>query len=178
MPYHWQAHPAAAVAPSPKLMPWLQDPASFMQRLRHHQVADARVRVIRQNWQFPNRSEQVCLALLPRQYGLVREVVIDSPAGKWMFARTVFPRSTLTGREQLLARLKNRALGTMLFNHHYAQRGAFEFTLINPGEDWHKKISGAAQLVLPPLWARRSVFSINNKSLLLCEVFFPDLLEL
>jgi chorismate--pyruvate lyase len=178
MSYLWQAHPAAEVAPSPKLVPWLQDPASFMQRLRRHQVADARVRVIRQDWQFPDRSEQVCLALPSRQYGLVREVVIESPGGKWMFARTIFPRNTLTGREQLLARLKNRALGTMLFNHNYAQRGAFEFTLIKPGEEWHKKISGVAQLELPALWARRSVFSINNKTLLLSEVFFPDLLEL
>jgi len=144
MSHHWQAYPSLSVAPPPILLPWLQDPASFMQRLRRHKVADAKVSVIAQDWQFPSRSEQACLALLPRQYGLVREVVIASPTGKWMFARTVFPRSTLTGKEQLLAHLKNRALGTMLFNHNYATRGAFEFTVLKPGDVWQKNKCGSA----------------------------------
>jgi chorismate lyase len=178
MSHHWQAFPLLSGPPPLKLMPWLQDPGSFMQRLRDHKVADASVKVIIQDWQFPGRSEQACLALPPRQYGLVREVIIASPAAQWMFARTIFPRNTLTGREQLLGRLKSRALGTMLFNHNYAQRSAFEFTLLKPDDAWHKKISLAAQLAMPPLWARRSVFSINNKTLLLSEVFFPDLMEL
>ncbi len=159
-------------------MPWLLDANSFMQRLRQHEVNGAEVRVLAQQWQFPNRSEQSLLALPPRQYGLVREVVISSVKAKWMFARTVFPRATLTGKEQMLARLKNRALGTMLFNHVNVTRGPFEFALIKPGDAWHQKITLAAQRNEPQLWARRSVFSINHKTLLLCEVFFPDLMEL
>jgi chorismate--pyruvate lyase len=178
MALHWQSYSALSESPPAKLIPWLLDPDSFMQRLRQHAIHSAKVQVLEQTWQFPNGSERHSLDLPARQYGLVREVVISSPQQKWMFARTIFPRTTVTGSEQRLGNLKSRALGTLLFNKANTVRGAFEFTVIKSGESWHKKIVQATQVEPPEFWARRSVFSIKHKSLLLCEIFLPDLLEL
>lgn len=178
MSQQWQSYHSLITTPPAPLVPWLRDPTSFMQRLRDHGVAQSRVRVLSQQWQFPTPEECKLLGIASRNYGLVREVVIGSQEGKWMFARTVIPRTTLTGREQLLARLKNRALGTMLFNNPAVTRSPFEFTVIAPDALLHKKIRHHAELNVAELWARRSIFQIKNKSLLLTEVFFPDLMEL
>ena len=178
MPLHWQPLTALDPAPPRDLLPWLVDPDSFMQRLGDHGVADAQVQVLGQHWQYPSHSEQKLLGVAARQYGLVREVIIGSAQHKFMFARTVFPRATLTGREQWLARLKNRALGTMLFNNPNAARGPFEFAVITQHDVWQQKINQVANLSANYYWARRSVFVLNHKLLLLCEVFLPDMMEI
>jgi chorismate--pyruvate lyase len=178
MPLHWQSLTALNPSPPRDLLPWLVDPSSFMQRLRNHGVEDAQVKLLRQHWQYPSHSEQKLLGIAPRQYGLMREVVISRPQQGLMFARTVFPRATLSGREQWLARLKNRALGTMLFNNPHASRGPFEYAVISQHDLWQQKMNKVANLSEAYFWARRCVFVLNHKLLLLCEVFLPDLMEL
>jgi chorismate lyase len=178
MSQQWQSYQSLKIMPPPPLVPWLRDPTSFMQRLRDHQVLQPQVQVLSQQWQYPTVEEAKLLSIPSRQYALAREVLITSGEGKWMFARTIIPRQTLTGREQLLARLKNRALGTLLFNNPGIVRQPFEFATLAFGTSLHKKISYHANFEVPVLWARRSIFQIKHKQLLLMEVLFPDLMEL
>jgi chorismate--pyruvate lyase len=179
MVVHWQTLALSAFpAPDDRLAGWLLNPHSFMQRLKQAGIRAARVQVIKQRWEFPNRQDAAYLGLEPRRYALVREVLIASKENPWMFARTVIPRATLTGREQLLARLKNRAIGTMLFNNPRVRRSDFEFAQVNKAQQDYKKIWQHCDLETPELWARRSVFYLPEKKLSLTEVFFPTLMEL
>ncbi len=163
--------------PSP-FRAWLEHVGSFMQRLVQHKVGDARIQVLRQLWLRPGVDEKRLLGIEGRAHAMVREVLILSEGKQWMFARTVIPRGTLTGEEQQLAHLKDRPLGSVLFKDPTMKRCDFEFARLHPGEKWHTKIAQTAGCVLPDLWARRSLFSLHGKSLLLTEVFLPDIATL
>jgi chorismate--pyruvate lyase len=171
----WQYYQSLAEAelPPAELMDWLLDPASFIQRLKQHHIAEPEVHVLSQRWERLPLDERELLAIPEQQYALVREVLIDSKEGQWMFARTVFPAATLTGKERMLAQLKNRSLGSVLFQDPTVKRGDFEIAAILPDTAWYQKIMSAAKVSSDILWARRSLFHIQNKSLLLAEVFLP-----
>lgn len=163
--------------PSP-FRAWLEHAGSFMQRLVQYKVEDARIQVLRQRWLRPEAEEKRLLDIEGSAQALVREVLILSERKQWMFARTVIPRGTLTGEEQQLAHLKDRPLGSVLFKDPTMKRSEFEFTCLQPGEKWHTRIAQTAGSALPDLWARRSLFSLHGKSLLLTEVFLPDIATL
>jgi chorismate--pyruvate lyase len=84
----------------------------------------------------------------------------------------------LTGEEQALAHLKERSLGSVLFKNPALQRSEFEIACLKPRMFLHSKAITAVEQSLPDLWARRSLFSLPGKSLLLTEVFLPDMILL
>jgi chorismate lyase len=154
----WKPFALLAQTPSPLLTTWLLCASSFMQRLKNHGIANARIQVLRENWCMPALDECLKLNIPSRRFALVREVLIDSDEGQWMYARTVIPQTTLTGKERRLRLLKNRSLGSVLFKDPSMVRSPFEFT----------RVDGK-------LWARRSEFHLGNKPLLLTEIFFPGI---
>jgi chorismate--pyruvate lyase len=161
-----------------KLAPWLFDSGSFMSRLKIHGVQNARVRVLREGWSLPTIQERIELNMPARTFAWIREVFIYSDKTIWMFARTVIPVATLTGKELQLRQLKTRSLGSMLFKNPNMQRSEFDFYCVEPETKWHKKIAEYSNLNNESLWARRSLFSLSEKSLLLTEIFFPGIAQL
>jgi chorismate--pyruvate lyase len=143
---------------------WLLHADSFMSRLKQHRVTNAKIELLQQSWQFPTEDERKKLGLARRAYVWVREVLICSEEKKWMIARTVFPRETLTGKLRCLSQLKTRSLGSVLFKDPFLQRSDFEITRVPVQED--------------VCWARRSVFMLQNKKILLAEIFLPDMKSL
>jgi chorismate--pyruvate lyase len=169
----WQQ---AALTPLPNtLNDWILHPASFMSRLKEQGATMPRVQLLRQTWQFPALNEKVMLGMTKREYALVREVVIYSDGKKWMYARTVFPRKTLTGKQLCLARLKNRSLGSVLFKDPTIERSPFDVVCLSKEMDFHQYVLNQSMIEADQLWARRSTFVLNQKPLLLTEVFLPDL---
>lgn len=154
---------------------WLLHPHSFMQRLRQKGALQPRVKLLRQSWQFPTMEEKRILGMKTRAYALIREVLIYSEGKKWMYARTVFPRKTLTGKQLCLARLKNRSLGSVLFKDPLLKRSPFDVACLSRDMLLHQYVSHTANIKVDTLWARRSVFTLHDKPLLLTEVFLPDI---
>ncbi len=154
---------------------WVGFSGSFMQRLVQQGINNARIQVLQEGFACPETEERKLLGIEDRKHALVREVLIVSVGKQWMFARTVIPRTTLTGEQQQLAQLKDRSLGSVLFKDPTMKRSAFEIACLQPGERWHDKVKQAADCALPDLWARRSLFSVRDKPLLLTEVFLPDI---
>ncbi|HSW69655.1 MAG TPA: chorismate lyase [Gammaproteobacteria bacterium] len=173
----WQYSPKSHELPR-NLSHWLLDPGSFMKRLRSQGAENPRVQLLRQIWQFPALSEKRALGTMTRDYALIREVLIYSEGKKWMYARTVFPRKTLTGKQQCLARLKNRSLGSVLFNDPTIERGPFEMICLTQAMPFHQYVLEQTRLSVDQLWARRSRFVLHDKPLLLTEVFLPDVEKL
>jgi chorismate--pyruvate lyase len=174
----WQPFNALLNPPAADLSEWLRDPASFMQRLKRHGILGAKIQVLNQGWKLPSLEERKLLSLRERHLAMVREVLIASVEGQWMFARTIFPASTLTGKEQKFLRLKNRPLGTMLFSDPSMRRSEFYFARLQAGSDWHKRTAEHVAIAGKDCWARHSVFHISNKPLLLTEVFLPPMANL
>jgi chorismate--pyruvate lyase len=126
-----------------------------------------RVRRLHQGWETPTASERNILKLPPRQRSLVREVELMLDNTTVVFARSVFPFSSLSGSLAHLRRLQSKSLGAILFRHPGMHRSPFELALMPGDSDYlpaHLRQDA-------PAWGRRCRFEINGKSLMVSEVF-------
>lgn len=161
--------------PPQKLLFWLQDTASLTQRLRDLSRGVFRVAVVAQGWQRPLRSERWALGISDHRLALVRQVVLLCHDRPTVFARTIIPATTLSGKERLLARLGTKPLGERLFADKSMVRGAVEVAVVSA----HHRLFCAAGLPqarpAKRIWGRRSLFYLANKPLLVSEFFLPGL---
>lgn len=149
--------PVAGDAPY-TLRKWLLDKGSLTQHLVRASQGDFRVEVMRQAWSRPTRSEALALGIPPREICLIREVQLIGRAEPWVYARSIIPVTTLTGRQRRLKALGNRSLGTVMFRDPSMRRGPLQVSKLRLGNN-------------ESVWARRSVFHLANKPLLVAEVF-------
>ncbi|UTW10847.1 chorismate--pyruvate lyase family protein [Marinobacterium rhizophilum] len=162
-PTRWRAfrRPSRQAAPQP-WRHWLQDKGSLTQRLIKASHGQFGVRLLRLRYARPTRSEARTLGLPPRRLALIREVELLGQGEPWVYARSVFPVGTLSGPQRQLKGVGSRSLGSLLFSDPTMQR--------EPLQIGQLRLPGTA-----PLWARRSVFRLAGKPLLVCEVFLPPL---
>jgi chorismate--pyruvate lyase len=165
---HWQSEKQLTnFSLPPALRYWLLDDGSLSNRLAIAGRGNFKVRRISQRWQTPLPSERVALGMPPRQLALIREVsllVLDKPV---VFARSIFPVSSLQGKLTHLRKLQNKPLGAILFKHPGMHRSPFELALLAGNSDYlpsSVRQSSAA-------WGRRSRFVIEGKPLMVSEVF-------
>jgi len=142
---------------------WLLDSGSLTQNLKDLAPNRFSLQLIRRAFLSPAISECNALGIAPRSQAYIREVALCIDDQPQIFARSIIPRSTLTGNERQLLTLNRKPLGEFLFSHKNMQRGAIEIK--------------RAQLNGETVWARRSVFYVNQKPLLVCEFFLPSLLQ-
>jgi chorismate--pyruvate lyase len=149
---------------------WLFDAGSLTQRLLDASGGDLSVNVIKQQFQVPSLSERHALGLPDRQQAMIREVMLCGAGQAWVFARSVLPLSTLSGRLRKLRQLDNQPLGALLFKDPTMTREPVEVACVNAdnkrlprGSYWDDGI-----------WGRRSVFRLDTKPLLVAEFFLPS----
>lgn len=146
---------------------WLLDDGSLTSRLITISGGHFRVQRLYQGWQLPLSSERRLLGLPNRELALVREVALINNERSVVFARSVFPLSSLAGSLSHLRRLQTRPLGAILFKNPGMHRSPFELCHMSGRSDY---------LPAPlqqggPAWGRRSRFIIEGKSLMVSEVF-------
>ena len=151
------------------LVSWLLHTPSLTRRLRAECCDSFRVRVLSQSWRRPLHNERMALGMAYHEVGLVREVHLLCRQRPWVFARTVIPVQTMTGSVRRLARLGARPLGGLLFADPSVRRGALEIASISPGDTLYGTATGGTSGA--PIWGRRSVFHLDDKPLLVSEVF-------
>lgn len=148
---------------------WLLDDGSLTGRLIASHSGRFSVQRLRQVWNTPRPSERLLLGLPQRQRALIREVVLQIDGRPLVFARSIFPASSLTGQLRHLRLLRNRALGAILFRSPGMRRSPFELARI-PGDNHYLPDFLNHQQCT---WGRRSCFDIDGKRLLVSEVFLP-----
>lgn len=160
--------------PEPVLR-WLLDPASLTRRIQSACPGCFRVEVLFQGWARPQRNETRELGMRQGSEGFVREVHLLCDGLPWVFARTVIPRTTLTGPRRCLTRLKSRPLGAVLFADPSMQRGPVEIARLSPCDKLYP--AAIRHLIQRPetIWGRRSLFTLGGKPLLVSEIFLPDI---
>ena len=104
---------------------------------------------------------------------LVREVFLHCDGNPVVFAQTEIPISTLTEEQEKLAQIGEQALGKILFQDPTMLRGQIEVTEFKKGSILHQLAEDIQQPTEHSLWARRSLFYLNNKPLLVTEIFLP-----
>jgi chorismate--pyruvate lyase len=160
-----------------RFFPWLFDSSSLTQRLQSACAGRFRVQVIRQSWAPPMRNEARALGVRPSSRALVRQVYLLCDDVPWVYARTVIPRVTLSGRRRRLARLRSRSLGAVLFADPTMERGAVELAALRPGDRLFDHATHGLRARPDTVWGRRALFRLGGRPLLVCEFFLPDIAE-
>lgn len=156
---------------------WLLDSGSLTQRICDR-CADFTVREIGQRDAPPLLDEVRITGLGIKRHALLREVYLSCNATPVVFAHSVLPYPSLVGRWAKLGRLGNRPLGTALFADPLVRRECMQFRKIDARHPLYAQ--AAAAIFRPPsgLWARRSLFALATRRILVTEVFLPDILTL
>jgi len=154
---------------------WLLDPASLTKRIQSACRGRFRVQVLEQGWFRPQQNEMQVLGIRNHSWAFVREVQLLCDEHPWVFARTVIPRTTLTGPRRRLTRLKSRPLGAVLFADPTMERGPVEIARLTPVDRLYPQV--VHDLPAPPavIWGRRSVFTLAGHPLLVSEIFLPGI---
>ena len=160
--------------PAP-LRGWLLDAGSLTDRLKKACCGQFQVRVLDEGWQRPRLDEARVLSMSPTARSWVREVQLLCDDQPWVFARTVIPASTLTGRQRRLAHLGNRPLGAFLFADPGMRRDAVQLACIRRGQLMFAEATLGLRRKPPAIWGRRSVFRVGGKPLLVAEIFLPGI---
>ncbi len=147
---------------------WLGHSGSLTRRLMTACGGELEVRVLRQTMALPRRDEARALGLPSRRFALIREVVLLGAGEPWVFARSVLPTTTLTGRLRRLRHLDERPLGELLFRDPGMSRDEIQVARV-PGELLPATLAARDAA----LWGRRSVFRLDRKPLLVSEIFLP-----
>jgi len=154
---------------------WLFDSASLTRRLLEVCEGAFEVRVLRQGWQRPLLDESRVLGLRAGEPVFVREVYLLCHGEPWVFARTVIPRTTLSGKYRRLTRLGNKSLGAVLFADKTMHRGELEIACLMRGQALFENAARGLATRPPSVWGRRSLFRLGGKPLLLSEIFLHDM---
>jgi chorismate--pyruvate lyase len=154
VPAHWRS--------------WLSDTGSLTERLQVASDQQLRVTIIQQQLAVPKLSERQVLGLPARRRALIREVILWGRGQPWVYARSILPLTTLTGRLKPLRRLDNRPLGALLFNDPSMHREPVQVARFKVQAGC---LPGLARGTGRPLWGRRSVFRLDSKPLLVSEIF-------
>lgn len=162
------------------LKDWLLDEGSLTARLKSRSD-NFSVRVIGEK-QMLCTAEEACRAIKVGEPVLVREVILYCDNIPHVFARSLLPLTSLTGDEQVLANLGEQPLGQVLFNNPSLKRHRLEVASFTVGSS----VVNLAEVLTENsllnslfnkdqvLWGRRSIFMLENKPLMVAEVFLPD----
>ncbi len=165
----WRDHRLVRARIPLQVRPWLLDQTSLTEHLVRAGAGDFRVQVQRSCWGAPRTDERAALKMRDRERALLRETLLLVRGQPWVYARSVIPASTVTGDNRLLRSLGNRSLGSWLFQVPNMERDPFAVALLPPG---NTLVSAELQQDTP-LWGRRSRFVVNQRPLLVCEIFLP-----
>lgn len=158
---------------------WLLDNSSLTLRVKNHclnhDLGCFSVNVLSQGILRPSADEIQRLKLDSDQDALIREVLLFCGKSSLIYARTVIPSQTLTGEQKQLAELGNRPLGEFLFSQPDMQRDAIEVAALGRGHQLFDSAVIHIDSNPEEIWARRSVFRLKHKPLLVAEVFLPDI---
>ena len=137
-----------------------------------------RVRRELEAWRRPWRDEAGLLGVSERERVWTREVTLRDGDVPLVYAHTIAARSALPAWPWLRG-LGDRPLGEVLFEHQGVSRRPLAFRRLDAR---HPLFQRAQSLVFEKgcgepesLYARRSVFVLQQRPLLVTELFFPEL---
>jgi chorismate--pyruvate lyase len=160
---------------APAMRTWLFDDRSLTARLKAGCKASFHVQVVEQHFARVELNEELALGIPNRQQALLREVYLYCNGQAVVYARSVIPLATLTGRQRRLAYLGDKPLGGFLFSCPSMQRDEVELTTFGPGNLIYEKASKNSARAPEQVWGRRSVFRLSGKPLLVAEIFLPEI---
>ena len=152
----------------------LQCRGSLFQELKRHCPGAMHIDILGLHCTHPTREESAALGLDSGRRAWIREILLCCGEKNWVYARTVIPLASLVGSNRVLYTLRRRSLGDILFRAARARRKWLQYQSVST-----TGLPSAAMLPAGEqnrrLWARRSLFELREKPLLLTEYFLSSL---
>lgn len=167
--------PRASVAR--RLRPWLTDPGSLTARVRERCAAFSLV-VLEQRLAAPHADEAALLGLRQGELAWLREVLLVADGVPVVYARSILPRRNVRGAWNLFHGLGARPLGAALFADPAIRRGALACARLDRRDARYHRALAVSPRLPRAVWARRSLFRLRGRALLVSELFLPPILEL
>lgn len=155
---------------------WLIENGSLTARLQQC-YADFFVKPVNVSVKKPVFEEAVLLNVSSHVDAQIREVLLFGNTRPLVFAHSVLPRKSLHGAWRDLGKLGSKPLGAVLFANTSVKRTPLTYKKLSAN---HALFQAAANhLAEKPdfLWARRSIFSLNCASIMVTEIFLPELIK-
>ena len=156
--------------------PWLIERGSLTARLQQ-KYADFYVEPVSVRYQRPAFEEAALLHMAANDRAQVREVLLYGNGKPVVFAHSVLPRKSLHGEWRGLGRLGNKPLGAVLFASPEVKRTPLSYKKLAANHVLYQRAMRYVAGQPDYLWARRSIFSLNRASIMVVEVFLPDLIQ-
>jgi chorismate--pyruvate lyase len=154
-----------------QILAWLLDESSLTKKLQ--QQCDVFSVTIKQQSHTNTQSSPLSPYFPIPEQVFVREVLLCCDGIETVFAQTEIPYQTLSDTQSKLAEIGTESLGKFLFQEKTLQRGDIEIAEFPIGSAVHELCDTLKQHCDHSLWARRSLFYIENKPLLVSEIFLP-----
>jgi chorismate lyase len=171
---NWQPRPAYAQRSYHR---WLNDRGSLTRRLQAH-CPDFSVRALHQRLDKPCRDELAFIESRRMELALMREVYLFCRETPVVFAHSVLKRRNLRGAWCRIGRQRVKPLGAALFANPLVKRTPLYFKKLAPHHELYLRACRLLKTLPNYLWARRSVFILQGRPIMVTEVFRPGILEL
>lgn len=163
--------------PPESLLPWLTHQYSLTNKLKK-ESGDACLQVLNQTFSLSNWWDIHHLHLLHHQQVLHRDIVMYSKHRPCWYARTIFPEQTYQYNQWFFDKLQHEPLGELIFNSDRINRLSLSHYQINNKCIEYYWLDEAMHCYEKELWARFSVFSIDDSErFFLIELLLPGLLS-
>lgn len=149
---------------------WLIDRGSLTARIVTN-VENFNLQRIAQHRARPFADEVRALHLKPGECAMVREVVLRDGDTPLVFAHSVVALRDVHSAWRGLSRLGSRPLAEMLFNDPQVSRMPMEYRRLDQRHPLYCRAEEACKVLMPQIWARRSVFLKRDRPLMVSEVF-------
>jgi len=170
----WQPYPVNAQRSYHR---WLTDRGSLTCRLQARCPAFS-VRAVHQRLDKPCRDELSLINSRRKERVVVREVYLYCRETPVVFAHSVLKRRNLRGAWRSISRQGVKPLGAALFANPLVKRTPLYFKKLTPHHELYLKACRLLKRLPNHLWARRSVFILRGRPIMVTEVFLPGVLEL
>lgn len=155
---------------------WLTEADSLTARLQKR-YRDFKVQAVRVTAHKPSQEEARLLNVVAREHAQIREVLLFGHGKPVVFAHSVLPCKSLRGAWRGLGKLGNKPLGAVLFANPNVKRTPLAYKKLSFSHVLYQSAIRHTSEKPEYLWARRSVFSLNCASIIVVEIFLPELMK-
>lgn len=153
----------------------LQETHPLTQRV-YQRLGCLDVQLIHSSWGIPYLDEARILNIPLRKLAFIREIFITRKGKRLWFGRSVTPKTLLDCKLRSLPYLGTKPLAQLVFARSQFKRSAFEFAVLSPKHSNYHTLWEGLEMQPHLLPARRSQFFCQQQSLLLTEIFLPDVM--
>lgn len=159
-----------------RIYPFLYHEDSLTRLVQQHCSGLFNLKLISEKWQRPLVNEADLLTLTHDETAFIRKVLLKDDNRSLVYARSIIPENTLSGNNKRLLDMGQQPLGDFLFNDDSTYRDEMRYAIIPVDCELHTEATKGLDIT-SELWGRQSLFYIEQKPLLVTEIFLPAIMQ-